>query len=87
MDHECDSTVVPSVESIQNDKFETCQASAAFDSFRPVSDTLVWGEPLNSGPPKLRTMKFDLKKLERSLYRMVSTYLHTIILFCQGARI
>jgi len=28
MDHESDSTATPSVESIQNDKFETCKAAA-----------------------------------------------------------
>jgi len=43
MDHEYDSTATPSVEWIQNDKFETCKTSAAFDSFRPVFNTLVQG--------------------------------------------
>ena len=32
-------------------------------------------------------MKFGLEKLERSLCRTVSTYLHTIISFWQGARV
>jgi len=53
IDHECDSTAVPSVESVQNDKFETCKTSQAFDSFWPTFNTLVLGEPLDSGPRNL----------------------------------
>ena len=43
----------PSVESIPNAKFETCKTSAAFDSFQPVFNTLVRGEPLNTEPRNL----------------------------------
>ena len=41
MYHECDSTAAPSVESVQNDKFETCKTSGTFDNFRPVFNRLV----------------------------------------------
>jgi len=48
----------------------------------PVFNTLVWGEPINSGPRNL-----TLKKREESVYRMVLIYWQTIISFCHKARV
>jgi len=48
----------------------------------PLFNTLVWGEP-----PKLRTMKFNLKKLETSSHRVVQSafrYLESFMCMCRS---
>jgi len=69
VDHECDSTAAPYVESIQN-KFETCKAaelSTAFD----LSLTHSFGVNLNSGPRNLASRNWK----DRSIVRCQHIYI------------
>ena len=73
--------MAPSAESIQKRQVPHSRDSVAVDSSRPVFNTLVLGEPL--------TQDHEIwpHETRKTLYRTVSTYLHTIISFCQGASV
>ena len=86
IDRTCDrqtTYVAPSVDSIQNAKFDAQHyGSVAVDSLRPVFNTLVPGEPLNTGPRNLASRNY-----KNAVSYGVDPYLRTIISFCQGARV
>jgi len=50
----------------------------AFDK-KGISNTLVWGEPLNLGTPQFTTTKFGLMKLLRSFMRPLCQEHHSIV--------
>ena len=83
MDHECDRQtayvrlVAPSVESIQTSSSTHSKGSVAVDSFRPVFNTLVRGEPVNT-----RTTKFGLKKLDKRYGVDIFTYGYFVLSGC-----
>jgi len=84
IDHECDRQTAYVQRRHLSNQYKTtssyaskvAELSSAFDL--SLTHTFGW-------TPKLRTTKCGLKKLEKTLYRTASTYLHTIISFCQGA--